>query len=94
MDKIKLFLLDKGLKPNLKGFEYICKAIELIVEEDVCPYGITKILYPMIAKIMKVSPNSVNRAISYCIKSSGINITSSQLIAFYAIQYKEENNRE
>lgn len=91
MDKIRLFLLDKGLKPNLKGFECIAKAIDLVVNNDITIFNITQILYPEIAKYMKISTQYVNRAIDYCIKSSGFEISASQLIAFYVIMYKKEN---
>lgn len=91
MEEIKIFLLDKGLKPNLIGFDYISKAIELIVYDKMPTNKITRILYPKIAKIMNVSSNSVNRAIDYCIKSSGFKITASQMIIFYSIIFKKEN---
>lgn len=55
------YLIEKGVFPNLIGFNYLIKAVNLIKEKG--RLSITKELYPLIAKEYKTSSTKVERAI-------------------------------
>lgn len=56
-------LVDLKLKPNLKGFHYLRKAIELCIEDYSYLRSVTTRLYPAVGKFYNVSPSLVERCI-------------------------------
>lgn len=83
---IKDMLIEKGFKPNLAGFDYIAKAIEL--------YDITKPivgwLYPQVAETYGTKPARVERSIRYSIEQSNIKGTNAEVIALLQYQLKKK----
>lgn len=59
------FLIKSGAYPNLKGFCYIVRAVEIVEEEGYLL--ITKELYPKIAEEFNTTPSKVERAIRHII---------------------------
>ncbi len=55
---------------NIKGYEYLRTAICMVIEEPTLARGITKILYPSIAKKFEDTPAKVERAIRHAIESA------------------------
>lgn len=49
--EIKRFLLDKGIPPHIKGFEYLTQALEMCQKEKRYIHQLTKSLYKDIADI-------------------------------------------
>lgn len=89
--KIIKYLLGCKIRPNLIGFEYLCKAIEIAVNETNISNKITTKIYPEIARIFNVNPISVERAIRWAIKSSIGNfkhMTSGEFMATAIITLK------
>lgn len=82
---IKDMLIEKGFKPNLIGFEYIAKAIEL--------YDITKPivswLYLQIAEIYNATPARVERSIRHSIEQSKVKGTNAEIIALLNYQMQK-----
>jgi two-component system response regulator (stage 0 sporulation protein A) len=62
------FLHELGIPANIKGYIYLREAICLVTEENELISGVTKILYPMIAKQNKTTPSRVERAIRHAIE--------------------------
>lgn len=62
-------LLKKGIRPQLKGFEYLCTSIELEIQNN-GKLKTTKDLYPKIANIYNDTCQRVERAIRHAIKTS------------------------
>lgn len=83
---IKDMLIEKGFKPNLAGFGYIAKAIEL--------YDITKPivswLYPQVAETYGTKPARVERSIRHSIEQSNIKGTNAEVIALLQYQLKKK----
>lgn len=59
-----------GVPANLLGYEYLRHAIFIAVQDKNSLCGITKILYPAVAKKYQVSSASVERAIRHAIEVS------------------------
>lgn len=58
--KIKDILLELGITPNLKGFDYICKTIDYMMTRK----RIKMVeMYRIIAKDFETTPSAVERAI-------------------------------
>lgn len=77
---VKRYLLDRGIKPNLKGFDYLLCAIGLC-KDRVYIRNITKKLYPKIAEINDDTSSKVERAIRHAISQSDIQMCNSEFIA-------------
>lgn len=65
-----ILLRKMGIKPGLLGWKYINEAVNLVIEDPMTIDGITKILYPTIAKKFGTTPSRVERAIRHAIEVS------------------------
>lgn len=57
-----------GIPPNIKGYRYLREAILIMIEKDGRFGGITKELYPTIARQFQTTPSRVERAIRHAIE--------------------------
>lgn len=78
--KIEKYLFEKGIKPHLKGFDYLIQAIEMCKKDRSVLQKITTELYPTIAKTNNDTPSRSERAIRHAIRTTGEKITNSQFI--------------
>lgn len=76
----KRYLLGKGVRPNLKGFDYLLCAIELC-KDKMYIRNVTKMLYPKIAEINNETASKVERAIRHAIYQSDVKMCNSEFIA-------------
>jgi len=88
MSKIEKLLLEKDFKPNLKGFDYIVEAIELIQQDKEYLRSITKKLYPTIANNHNDTVSRVERAIRHAIQCAKIGNTNAEFLARTIIELK------
>ena len=88
MSKIEKLLLEKDFKPNLKGFDYIVEAIELIQQDKTYSRAITTRLYPIIAKKYNDKASRVERAIRHAIQCAKIGNTNAEFLARTIIELK------
>ena len=65
---IEQLLLNAGMPTHIKGFRFTVTAIRLILEDPEMMDGITKWLYPEIARIHDSTPCRVERAIRHGIE--------------------------
>ena len=65
MDRISTMLLNIGITPDLKGFEYIKEGVVLIIAKKTGHLSVTKELYPDIAEIAGTTASRVERCIRY-----------------------------
>lgn len=89
---IKEFLFNAGVYPNLSGFNYLIRAVEIVKEKGKIP--IKKGIYEQIANEYGTSANCVEKAIVTVIKKIktddfkriGVNsrLTTGQFIYFLA----------
>ena len=66
MSKISDVLLELRVRPNLRGYEYLKAAIELVLEDWDIIYKLG-LIYQKIAEMYNVTPRSVGRAMRYAI---------------------------
>ena len=68
---IKSYLLELGIMPNLAGFRYLTRAIELYRDRrDYYREGITSRLYPDVARWFDTTPPRVERSIRHAIETA------------------------
>lgn len=65
---IELLLLNTGMPTHIKGYRFAVTGIRLILEKPELADGITKWLYPEIARIHNSTPCRVERAIRHGIE--------------------------
>ena len=63
-------LLSCGIMPNLRGYRLLRSAVKLVIEDRESLNGITKILYPDLAKIHNTSAKSVERSMRNAIEAA------------------------
>ena len=81
---IKDFLLANGIKPHLKGFDYLATAVELYDKKK----NVVSWLYIRVAEKHNTTPQGCERAIRHCMKSSNVTGTNSEVIARFNYQIK------
>lgn len=59
--KLRTFLIESGIYPNLKGFNYLIKAVEIAKKKGLI--SLTKEIYPMIAEEFGTTSSRVERGI-------------------------------
>lgn len=85
--EIANYLLSSGMKPHLKGFRFLHRAIELTIENNNILPSMTKVLYPQIAKEFNETASKVERAIRNSIRHSKIgNMSNNEFIALAAVE--------
>lgn len=62
------FIHEIGVPAHIKGYQYLREAIVMLVEDPAMLEGITKILYPTIAKKYQTTWKRVERAIRHAIE--------------------------
>ena len=68
--EISVLLSRMGISASIKGYHFIRKAVMMAVEDEEALVGITKGLYPDIAKMYKTTASKVERAIRHAIESA------------------------
>ena len=67
---VSAILNNTGIFPNLKGYKYLKSAILYGYKDESMLDGITKVLYPRIARENNTTPDRVERAIRHAIESA------------------------
>ena len=68
--EISNLMIRLGIRPNLKGYQYLRTAVRICLEDRGELDGITKRLYPSVAKRHKTSADKVEHAIRHMIGAS------------------------
>lgn len=68
--EISVLLSRMGISASIKGYHFIRKAVMMAVEDQEVLTGITKGLYPDIAKLYRTTSSKVERAIRHAIESA------------------------
>ncbi len=68
--KVSTILNSTGIFPNLKGYKYLKSAIMYGFKDEEALEGVTKVLYPRIAKENNTTGDRVERAIRHAIESA------------------------
>ncbi|MBQ9264630.1 MAG: sporulation transcription factor Spo0A [Clostridia bacterium] len=67
-DQLSNLFLGMGIPAHIKGYQYLREAIRLVIENPDMIGGITKELYPSIARRFNTSSSKVERAIRHAIE--------------------------
>ena len=67
-DRLSNLFLGMGIPAHIKGYQYLREAIKLVVENPPMIGGITKELYPAIARRFNTTSSKVERAIRHAIE--------------------------
>lgn len=70
MDITATLLMDMGITPELKGFDYIKLAVAFIITVKEKYRNVTKTFYPDIAKVSCSTPGRVERDIRHAISKA------------------------
>lgn len=84
--EIDKLLLEKGLKPHLKGFKFIATAVSLVCDDRDYLEQVTGRLYPEIAKTYNTTPSKVERGIRHCLANANIDQKNSEFISRTALE--------
>ena len=84
-NKVIDYLLEQGIKPNLKGFNYLVQAVVAVMKDRSQSEHMT-MLYHKLAKDNNTSYINVERNIRYVITSAGINQTCGEFVLRSAIK--------
>lgn len=78
--KILKILKQLGIAPDLLGYKYLAEAIDMVLKDDAILHsGVTKILYPTVAKKFNTTPSRVERAIRHAVERA-ISMSNIELI--------------
>lgn len=65
--RVAKLLRQLGVMPNMKGYQYVLEAIVIAMEDPEAVCGVTKVIYPQIARRHKTSSPAVERAIRHAV---------------------------
>ena len=66
--QVTSIILEVGIPAHVKGYQYVRRAILMAISEPDVINGVTKIIYPTIAKEFKTTASRVERAIRHAIE--------------------------
>lgn len=82
LEKISVYLLDRGIRPNIKGFKYLRRAIELTIKNKCEAIPVTTAMYPKLAAEFSDTKSKIERSIRHAIMTSNVKgQTNSEFIA-------------
>ena len=65
---IRYALIKIGVQTNLAGFEHLCSAVEIVIDNPNMIRKLCKGVYPKVAKMFKTNPQCVERDIRHAIE--------------------------
>lgn len=82
-----------GIPAHIKGYQYLRKAIMMVVEEVELLGSVTKILYPTIAQAFDTTPSRVERAIRHAIEVAWSRNNIDVIKKFFGYTIKTEKGK-
>ena len=73
-EKIAVLLKEVGVSPANLGWKYLTEAIEMVLVDATALDGLTRVLYPAIAKKYNSTSSRVERALRYGVESAFLNM--------------------
>lgn len=84
-NKITEILNRLCVSPRYNGYNCLREAIKIAVADNQCHKGISKQIYPEIAKMMNTAPSAVERSIRTAIHKSWNKTTAADRIEFFGV---------
>lgn len=82
-----------GVPASLKGYRYMITAVKEVLKDETVLEGVTKILYPGVAKIHNSTPQRVEKAIRHAIEVAWTRNGDSELREEFQYAMNSEKNR-
>ncbi len=92
--EVEKLIIELGVPPHIKGFLYIRDAILMLFEDEVKIHGVTKIMYPEIAKEYGTTGVRVERAIRHAIDLTWSRSGFNPVKEFFPYNNKKPSNTE
>lgn len=89
-EKIAILLKKVGVTPANRGWKYLTEAVKMVVEDNDVVDGITKRLYPDVAKKCKTTAHAVERAIRCSILKAFDNMPTDMIYAVFGNSLSDE----
>lgn len=82
-EKIAIILKKVGVTPANRGWKFLTEAVQMVVDDNDVIDGITKRLYPSIAKKFKTTSGGVERAIRCSVLKAFDNMPTDMIYAIF-----------
>ena len=89
--QVTSIILEVGIPAHVKGYQYVRRAILMAISDPDVINGVTKIIYPTIAKEFKITASRVERAIRHAIEVAWDRGDVDTLNSYFG--YTIQNNR-
>lgn len=90
--RIADLLVRLGIRPNLKGYQYLRTAIRLSMKDPEELDGITKRLYPSVARKHGTTSDKVEHAIRHAVKTAWAKGNTDEQKAVFGYSFEEGKN--
>ncbi len=87
-------VLNCGILPNLKGYRFICEALQMLFGDDSLLYGVTKQIYPELARKHGISSSMIEKAIRHSIESAWNRSEESPMRSLFPVCSVRPTNSE
>ena len=92
-EKIAILIKKMGVPPSLRGYKYVTEAVKMVLEDDTAIDGITKRVYPDIARKFNTTASGVERAIRHAIDRSFDNMPVDMISAVFGNTLSYANSK-
>ena len=92
-NEISNILHDVGVPAHIRGYYYLRDAITIVYQNMQILNGVTKILYPMIAKLNDTTPTKVERAIRHAIQVAWTRGSAEAISEIFSHTISYQRNR-
>jgi len=92
-ERISNIFITMGIPAHIKGYQFLREAIKIIIEYPTMIGGITKELYPTIAKHFSTTPSKVERAIRHAIEVGWNRGRINQINEIFKVRAFDPNDR-
>ena len=91
-EDVTAYLLRVGIPTSILGFGYLRTALMLVLEDENCVHGITKYIYPEVARRHNTEPSRAERAIRTAVEAAWLrgDYDFQQEIFGYSISPRKE----
>ena len=93
LDQTTSLMHEIGIAPHLKGYDYIREAIVICIIDIEKLDGITKMLYPMIAKKYNTTASRVERAIRHAIETAWIRGNTKRIDELFGYTVSDDRGK-
>lgn len=80
---ISVLIRSLGISPHVKGYHYLREAVEIVLRDPSAADGVTKQIYPEIARKFQTNTNNVERAIRYAVSDAWKKYRSEKWRSFF-----------